>query len=123
MAHESARTPSSAAWPDKLITQAEAFAMAADWPVRVDWITTPVLEVVLLCGKCARSTGQLLREKTPYNGSLDQMLSMVLRHMVMAHDVPLNTRAPAAADPAPRIPGPGVTPEQLEQSWGARHGS
>lgn len=81
MAHESARTPGHVAWPEKLITQAEAFALAANWPVEV--------RVDLLCGKCKQAVGQLEREGIPYNASLDEQLSAVLRHMVMAHDVSL----------------------------------
>jgi mono/diheme cytochrome c family protein len=115
---ESARTPGAPAWPAKLITQGEAFAKAASWPVYA--MPAPQAGINLHCGQCHRSAGQLRRGGVPYNGSLDEMLAMVLRHMVMAHDVPLNTRAPAADDPG-RIPGPGVTPEQYEQSWRGRH--
>lgn len=110
---DSARTPAAAVWPDKLITQAEAFAKAATWPVK-PWIDhlskrpegTPA-DIQLLCDHdgCGQSMGQLRRGGVTYNGTLDQMLSMVLRHMVMAHDVPLNTRAPVP-DSADRIPGP-----------------
>ena len=89
MSAASARTPGAAAWPEQMITQAEAFTLASSWPLQTDWITTPRLEIVLLCGKCKHSMGQLLIERTVYNGTLDEMLSMVLRHMVMAHDVPL----------------------------------
>jgi hypothetical protein len=79
--HDSARTPGHVAWPEKLITQAEAFVLAADWPTEV--------RVDLLCGKCKLSVGQLERGGIAYNTTLDEKLSMVLRHMVMAHDVPL----------------------------------
>jgi hypothetical protein len=78
---QSARTPGHVAWPEKLITQAEAFVLAADWPTEV--------RVDLLCGKCKLSVGQLERGGIAYNTTLDEKLSMVLRHMVMAHDVPL----------------------------------
>lgn len=115
---ESARTPGAPVWPDKLITQAEAFAKAANWPVK-PWVDfqatrpegTPA-DIQLLCDHdgCGQSTGQLRRGGTIYNGSLDQMLSMVLRHMVMAHDVPLNTRPPSGDDPPPRVPGPAFAP-------------
>lgn len=97
------------AWPEKLITQAEAFVLAAAWPVRAEirWPPMPASslpititipgppeagpEIVLCCAKdgCGQSCGQLARGTVAYNGSLDEMLSMVLRHMVMAHDVPL----------------------------------
>jgi hypothetical protein len=92
---DSARTPGHVAWPEKLITQAEAFVLAGNWPVKatVGWSDdSPRLDdpdIDLRCGKCGRSTGQLRRGGTPYNASLDEMLSAVLRHMVMAHDVPL----------------------------------
>ena len=72
-----------------MITQAEAFALAANWPVYVAIDQTDVFMIVLNCGKCSRSCGQLRRGVITYNGTLDEMLSMVLRHMVMAHDVPL----------------------------------
>jgi hypothetical protein len=89
------------AWPDKMITQAEAFAKASNWPV---WVHADTDEYTLRCGKmiergmCKQSMGQLCRRDTVINGSLDEMLSMVLRHMVMAHDEPLNTRGKAAPD-------------------------
>jgi hypothetical protein len=94
---ETARTPSGAGWPDKLITQAEAFAKAAHWPIYVHDAHSPHNspgdnDISLYCRQCAQSMGQLRRRGTTYNGSLDEMLSMVLRHMVMAHDEPLNTR-------------------------------
>jgi hypothetical protein len=98
---ETSRTPGAAVWPDKLITQAEAFAKTAKWPVYVDWesLGTGVngIEVTLRCGKCTGSCGQLRRGNAVYNGSLDEMLSMVLRHMVQAHDVALNTREASAS--------------------------
>ena len=116
---ESARTPGAPQWPDKLITQAEAFAKAASWPVYA--MPAPGASIDLLCGHCHRSAGQLRRGGVPYNASLDEMLAMVLRHMVMAHDEPLNTRA-AGGGPGGRIPGPAVMPEQYAQSWEGRHG-
>jgi hypothetical protein len=91
---ETARTPGFVAWPEKLITQAEAFVLAAAWPVYVrSWFDSangPERGINLYCGKCDQSCGQLNREGAIYNGSLDEMLSMVLRHMVMAHDVALS---------------------------------
>ena len=85
---ETARTPGPVAWPEQMITRAEAFGLAAEWPVYVDPRHVED-QVHLHCGRCFRSVGQLRRASTVYNGSLDEMLSMVLRHMVMAHDVPL----------------------------------
>ena len=109
------------AWPEKLITQAEAFALAGNWPVRTEIVwhmselppgahptftySLPLPpdqgpEVVLRCAKdgCGQSCGQLARGTVAYNGSLDEMLSMVLRHMVMAHDVPLAGLRKAGGD-------------------------
>lgn len=103
----------SVAWPEKMITQAEAFAKAADWPLWIDALAKGT--AYLRCRKddCDQSCGQLVRDGTPYNASLDEMLSMVLRHMVMAHDVPLNTR-PMPAGIAKRMqdnrPSDGSTP-------------
>jgi hypothetical protein len=88
---ETSRTPHNVGWPDKLITQAEAFAKACDWPVMVQ-AGKGTGNINLHCGKCGRSCGQLRRDGIAYNATLDEVLSMVLRHMVMAHDVPLNTR-------------------------------
>jgi hypothetical protein len=92
----SARTPTQVGWPEQLITQAEAFALAAHWPVYVrSWFSTadgPERGINLYCGKCDQSCGQLRREETIYNASLDEILSAVLRHMVQAHDVSLNVR-------------------------------
>jgi hypothetical protein len=101
-------------WPEKLITQAEAFAGAAHWPIYVASSTYPATDdMSLYCDKprdnpepgqwktCRQAIGQLRRGATTYNGSLDEMLSMVLRHMVMAHDVPLaGLRAQDNAPPA-----------------------
>jgi hypothetical protein len=85
-----------AVWPEKMITQAEAFALAASWAVKAVVSWDPAADtrlddpgIALMCQSCGRSTGQLRRGGVPYNGSLDEMLSMVLRHMVQAHDIPL----------------------------------
>jgi hypothetical protein len=84
---DTARTPSATGWPEQMITQAEAFGLAARWPVYA--ALDENAHIYLACRKCHQSTGQLARGLVTYNGSLDEMLSMVLRHMVMAHDVPL----------------------------------
>jgi hypothetical protein len=94
---ETSRTPGAAVWPDKLITRAEAFAKAAQWPVYAELdslghLPEDDMDIVLRCGTCHQSMGQLEHGGVPYNGTLDEMLSMVLRHMVQAHDTALNTR-------------------------------
>jgi hypothetical protein len=101
---ETSRTPGAAVWPDKLITRAEAFAKAANWPVSAHWPMLPDGSfdkdtIILRCeaADCRRGMGQLRRSGTVYNGSLDEMLSMVLRHMVQAHDMALNTREASAS--------------------------
>jgi hypothetical protein len=93
---ETSRTPGAAVWPDKMITRAEAFAKAANWPIEISGVTTSG-DTHLICSRCERSMGQLRRGGTVYNGSLDEMLSMVLRHMVQAHDTALNTREASAS--------------------------
>jgi hypothetical protein len=92
MTEASARTPAAVVWPEKMITQAEAFALAASWPVYVTNSPNalePSGDIHMMCRDCSRSCGQLQRGGVTYNGSLDEMLSMVLRHMVMVHDVSL----------------------------------
>lgn len=103
MASETARTPGQVAWPDKMITQAEAMAKAGHWPIWVDTLAKGT--AYLRCGyaDCDQSCGQLMRDGVKYNASLDEMLSMVLRHMVMAHDVPLNTREAFGANPGDNL--------------------
>ena len=100
----SARTPQSVGWPEQLITQAEAFGLAADWPIFArHWHDPDKNEqgISLYCARDDKPMGQLRREGTVYNGSLDEILSMVLRHMVMAHDVHLNVRKEDAGGTAP----------------------
>lgn len=114
MTEASARTPGAVAWPEAMITQAEAFALAAAWPVAAAAAWQPYdpedPDVTLRCRTCNRSMGQLRRGGTAYNGSLDEMLSMVLRHMVMAHDVSLaGLRKQDNGPPAGSTPGDGRT--------------
>jgi hypothetical protein len=94
MSEASARTPGFVAWPEKLITQAEAFVLAGNWHVHAEHRQraengVQAAEIILACDQCGQSCGQLRRGTIVYNGTLDEMLSMVLRHMVMAHDVSL----------------------------------
>lgn len=114
---ETSRTPQNVAWPDKLITQAEAFAKAASWPTgaTVDFSGDIGLACRSSAGPgteapaadrtmCGQQICQLVRGGVTYNGTLDEILSAVLRHMVMAHDVPLNTRPRTDSGPCT---GPG----------------
>jgi hypothetical protein len=109
-------------WDDRLISQAEAFAIAGAHPV--EWHSHPEGGgLVLRCRDCQQSCGQW-RPKAPT--SADDMIAAVLRHLVMAHDLPLNKaarkewereraeRAAAAdggagrAEPGKARPGPGA---------------
>lgn len=118
-------------WPDKMITQAEAFAKAAEWPFAANLESdSGKTEITLRCnakpansdkGTCWQSMGQLRRGATIYNGSLDEMLSMVLRHMVMAHDVPLNTRPTPLGEAYGT--GIGLSPPAVLQDNGPSDGS
>jgi hypothetical protein len=130
---ETARTPSGVGWPEKLITQAEAFGLAASWPVYVHDIHSPNNspgdnDISLFCRQCAQAVGQLRRQGTTYNGSLDEMLSSVLRHMVMAHDVPLaglravNRCAGCGQEFDPAKPGEHVTHRPADAEELHKHG-
>ncbi len=81
----------AAQWDPRLITAAEAIGLAGDWPV-----TAAVTDgdIVLLCAKdgCGQSAGQLRHGGTTVIASAGDYLSAVLRHMVMAHDIPLDHR-------------------------------
>ena|ERR1700734_3401880 len=90
---DSARAPRNVAWPDRLITRHEAIDKAADWPLAYSEPGAAPFDVSLYCQVDGQAMGQLRRGHVTYNGTLDELLSAVLRHMVMAHDVPLNTRA------------------------------
>ena len=111
-----AAAPGPVSWPDKMISRHEAADLVADWPVAADSACDELWpkDLVLLCRQvvpvrgtrggrriCGQSMGQLQHAGTTYNGSADEMMAMILRHMVMAHDVPLNIRA----SPAPAAEG------------------
>jgi hypothetical protein len=102
-------------WNDRLLSPERALRMAGDWPV---WASAELAElsqfqmegggpgqadrwqINLRCGAerhgggavCGQSCG-MLGENTgaaPVLTSIGDLLSGVLRHMVMAHDQPLN---------------------------------
>lgn len=69
-------------WPVQMITPAEALAKVIDEPVYLDgehFRHRP----------CGQSVGRFARTAVTCPGDF---VSAVLRHMVMAHDLPLNTR-------------------------------
>jgi hypothetical protein len=80
-------------WDDRLISRADALEIGGEHPVF--WSAeTPGdgggLVLVLRCGGCRRSCG------TWHPGQqtdVNDVLAGVLRHLVMAHDVPLNKPA------------------------------
>ena len=65
MSEASARTPGFVAWPEKLITQAEAFVLAGNWHVHTEYRPggedIQTAEIILACDECGRSCGQLRR--------------------------------------------------------------
>ncbi len=81
----------TAQWDPRLITAAEAMALAGDWPTSAALIDG---DIVLLCAKdgCGQSAGQLRYHGTTVIASASDYLSAVLRHMVTGHDFPLDHR-------------------------------
>jgi hypothetical protein len=99
-------------WDARLITPARALELAGDWPVwmSAEWADLAQFETEggavqasrwqlnMRCGKCGQSCGLLTQAKPGLlapsferaDTSPGDLLSGVLRHMVMAHDVPLN---------------------------------
>src|SRR5579859_4356036 len=76
-------------WDPKLIGQAEAYALAGAHPVR--WADHDEGAGVLLrCVECGQSCGLWAKNDAT---TADDVLAGVLRHLVMAHDMPLNKAA------------------------------
>lgn len=83
----------SAAWDDRLISRGEAADLAG--PVPVSWDLIPgdgAGRLILRCLDHAepQSCGQWQAGRPT---SVDDMISAVLRHLVTAHDQPLNRAA------------------------------
>jgi hypothetical protein len=77
-------------WDERLISRAEAAALAGAHPVA--WYLhdeDPGL-LVLRCRPCGQSCGLWAADQPT---SVDDFIAAVLRHLVMAHDVPLNRAA------------------------------
>ena len=91
-------------WDPRLITPARALELAGDWPL----IATAELaqlsqfegdqadrwQINLRCAKDDQSVGMLGDDMPgpPAQTTLGDLLSGVLRHLVMAHELPLNQR-------------------------------
>lgn len=76
--------PGQMIWDERLITRTRALELAGHWPLYLD--AGPV--VLLRCGRCHQSCGafdSLIAQTT-----VEEILSGVLRHLVMAHDVALS---------------------------------
>jgi hypothetical protein len=76
-------------WDDRLISQAEALQLAGAHPV--EWqLHEERAGFLMRCRDCRQSCGLW----TPgVATTADDMLAGVLRHLVMAHDMPLNKAA------------------------------
>lgn len=85
-------------WDERLISQARALELAGSWPVSWDLVPEDGAgRLILRCGQCLQSCGMWLAGATPTGNrrqtSADDMLAAVLRHLVTAHDLPLNKAA------------------------------
>jgi len=78
-------------WDDRLISRQRAYDLAGEWPLEYStYHLASGQELHLICARCGLSAGRLnLAGRTPLV-TMDGMISMVLRHMVMQHAVALN---------------------------------
>ena len=81
-------------WNTKLITPGEALTRTGRWPLRIGHRKDG--SVHLECARCAQSAGLLSDGKGSGTGKVgswtvttEELVSAVLRHMVMAHNEPL----------------------------------
>lgn len=97
----------------RLMTAERALELAGDWPVFVD-VQYADLEQFgpdtggprqagrwqanLRCMRCQQSCGQLGAQGDTVATDIADLMSGVLRHMAMAHDVPLKATAERQAD-------------------------
>lgn len=111
------RAPAAAAggpaWDSRLITPARHYELIATWPA---YVTTELAELSqfetegggagqadrwqsnLRCGRCGQSMGQLGDGGQANMTTMGDLTAGVLRHMVMAHDVPLSGAGKAGGD-------------------------
>jgi hypothetical protein len=99
-------------WDARLMSPARALELAGDWPVFFDLELAELSQfepeagsgtladrwqVNMRCARCRQSCGQLGAVQAagfaPARTSIGDLLSGVLRHMVMAHDQAVNAAA------------------------------
>ena len=101
-------------WDPRLMTPARALALVGDWPLYASVDVAELsqfepegggarqadrLQVNLRCGQCSQSAAMLAAgnaaslEAVPFTTTMADLLSAVLRHLVMAHDVSLSAAA------------------------------
>jgi hypothetical protein len=94
-----------ASWDARLLTPGRHYALIAEWPA---YVTTELAELSqfesegggagqpdrwqsnLRCGRCRQSMGLLGDGGPAFMTTMGDLTAGVLRHMVMAHDVPLS---------------------------------
>lgn len=94
-----------ATWDNRLITPEGQYRLIAEWPVYFDVQTAELSQFEqegggaaqadqvqgnLRCGHCGQSCAMIPRAVVPVMASMGDLAAGVLRHMVMAHDVPLS---------------------------------
>lgn len=107
--------PDKPAWDDRLLPRERAYRLAAEWPLKISTHRAEHgLELRLNCTKCKLSCGSIQYRQM----DLDDLVSMVIRHRVMHHQLSLsgaaNGRRPEVAethgrdslDRSRRIPDP-----------------
>jgi hypothetical protein len=85
-----------AGWDRRLLSPERALALAGDWPVRFTPLEDGSFHAI--CDACGQSCGRFYAPLALLETSPADFLSAVLRHMVMAHDTPLNKPAQEATN-------------------------
>ncbi|TNC19063.1 hypothetical protein [Amycolatopsis alkalitolerans] len=85
----------TAQWDDRLITRERALELAGTAPVYLE--DAGVRGLFLRCAQCHQSCGQFrdgpgddVKRFAERTTTVEEILSGVLRHLVMVHDVPLS---------------------------------
>jgi hypothetical protein len=78
------------AWDDRLISRQQACELAAGWPVQAG-IRSGIAYID--CGRCGLGLFIAGAAAKPWPFTLDALTAATVRHMVMAHDIPLNRTA------------------------------
>lgn len=91
-------------WDPRLISPDRALMLAGDWPVYATYELAELSQfgtetdpgqpdqwqINLRCRRCEQSCGLLSDATGPYQTNVGDLLSGVLRHLVMAHDLSLS---------------------------------